>query len=282
MPVDAKLALTVTNYYAAIFFIGMCYFTDQLAAGYGIEVSEKSKIFMTFVGINGYFSMSATNTFVARIGHKKTMSLTCFANMFAFAFALLWQIKNEFIDAEAFSAKINMDANMAYFNIAQQLTLLALNYMGWVSSGSAVPTVPSFDNVSEMNMFNWSTVATCAFFGVMSFFATDSLMEMYKVSPDGAGAVMNRELMKFMGMLLIGNAVRFVCVIQAGDKKTAYANVRATIFYYLLSLGLWIFQPFAAEKMGISSEENFGPRTFDVIRSFACLMWGISVMVKND
>ena len=103
-----------------------------------------------------------------------------------------------------------------------------------------------------------------------------------QVSPDGEGAVMNFQLVKFMGMLLIGNGVRSTFIIQGGDKKTAYANVRATIFYYMLSLGLWIFQPFAAEKMGISAEENFGPRTFDVIRSLACVMWGVSVMVKND
>lgn len=282
MPVDAAMALNVTRMYSMVFFIFTTIFTDQLAAGYGVPVTTKNKIFMVFLGLNGFFAQCATNTFVGRIAHKKTMSLVCFANMCAFAFQGLHQAKREFIDETSFSSAVGMPANMMMFNIAQNVALVAINYMGWVSAGSAMPEAPDFSNVSEMNKFNYVTVGTCVFFGVMSYFMTDTLLEMYKVDPAGDDSAMNFELMKGMGMSLMGNALRTEMVIQGGDKKNAYSNVRAGLFYYMLTLGMMMFQPYAADAMGISAEENMGPRIADFVRNFGVMIWGMSIMTKND
>ena len=145
-----------------------------------------------------------------------------------------------------------------------------------------MPEAPDFSNVSEMNKFNYVTVGTCVFFGVMSYFMTDTLLEMYKVDPAGDDSAMNFELMKGMGMSLMGNALRTEMVIQGGDKKNAYSNVRAGLFYYMLTLGMMMFQPYAADAMGISAEENMGPRIADFVRNFGVMIWGMSIMTKND
>ena len=119
MPVDAALALNITRFYSMAFFIGLTMFTDQFAAAYQVEVSTKNKIFMAFLGLNGFFSQCATNTFVGRIGHKKTMSLTCFANIVVFGLFTLHQTKTEYIDEVPFSTKIGMPASMAVANIVK-------------------------------------------------------------------------------------------------------------------------------------------------------------------
>lgn len=282
MPVSASLALNITRFYSMAFFVGTTIFTDQLAAGYGVPVSDANKCMMVFLGLNGFFAQGATNTFVGRLAHKKTMSLVCLANVVTFLLWGLHQAKGEFVDEVAFSTAVGMPANMSYFNIAQNVALVAINYMGWVASGSAMPSKPDFSNVSEMNKFNYVTIATCLFFGVMSYFMTDALFAMYNFDPTGDGAVMNKELMQGMGLSLLGNALRNEMVIQGGDKKNAYSNVRAGLFYYMLTLGMMMFQPFAASAMGMTAEENFAPRVADFVRNFGVMMWGMSIMTKHD
>ena len=44
MPIDAQTAIKICGWYCAFFGFGLAIFTDQLAAGYGIEVSDKSKV----------------------------------------------------------------------------------------------------------------------------------------------------------------------------------------------------------------------------------------------
>ena len=93
---------------------------------------------------------------------------------------------------------------------------------------------------------------------------------------------MNNELMKGMGVILIGNALRTEMVIQGGDKKNAYSNLRAGLFYYAITLGMMIFQPLASAAMGISAEDNMGPRIADFARNFGAFMWGVSILTKHD
>jgi hypothetical protein len=39
------------------------------------------------------------------------------------------------------------------------------------------------------------------------------------------------ELMKFMGMMLVGNGFRAICTIQGGDGVTAYSHTRANCMW---------------------------------------------------
>ena len=93
---------------------------------------------------------------------------------------------------------------------------------------------------------------------------------------------MNTELMKGMGIMLLGNALRTEMVIQGGDKANAYSSLRAGLFYYMLTLGMMITQPYAAAAMGISAEDNMGPRVADFVRNFGAFMWGMSILTKHD
>jgi hypothetical protein len=287
MPVDADLALTICAYYGMAFFIGMTQFTDQLAKGYGIEVSDKSKMFMKFAGANGFFAQVAANRIAARAGNNKTKSLTCLANMIAFGFIMTHQIIGQFFSDQSFSSKIGMDENMEYFNIAQGFVLCSVSYMGWVSSGSAMPSfsVPDFSGMSDQNKFNYATIATCLFFGVMSYYNTDALIEMYLPGQTitGSEGAMMTQLMKFMGMLLLGNAIRFEFQQQAGQSTVSYANLRATLFYYAICLGIFMFNGEAAKSIfGTTDEQMWPAKVADFVRVFGLFMWGTSIMVKQD
>ena len=183
MPVDAALALNITRFYSMAFFIGLTMFTDQFAAAYQVEVSTKNKIFMAFLGLNGFFAQCATNTFVGRIGHKKTMSLTCFANIVVFGLFTLHQTKTEYIDEVPFS---DQDRHACQYGCGQHRPERGprrdqLHGMGLIRLGHAKGT--RLLERQRHEQVQLPDVATCLFFGVLSYFMTDTLLEMYKVDP---------------------------------------------------------------------------------------------------
>ena len=261
MPVDAKMAIQICSYYAMIFGMGMMIWTDQMAAGYvssetqnmyktkcalltsfptlspsyGIEVSDKSKAFMKFTGVNGLVGAAIANTFVARIGHTKTMSLTCFANMFAFGMPLVQSILTTVMVAgeNAFSQKVGMDENMQLFNVFVMFALCSVSYMGWVSSGSAMPTKPNVSDLSDLDTFNFVHACIGFFFGLPAMFKPEMLLDQYLPGNTWVGneQFMCPELMKIMGMMLVGNGLRAICTIQGGDGVTAYSHTRANCMW---------------------------------------------------
>jgi len=285
------MSLQIVSMYGMLFFIGMCFWTDKMAEGYGVAAettTERALAFMKFAGLNGMFYVASQNAFIGRIGHQKTMSLACFGNIVSFAIIFLWQLKSSVILAgdDAFSVKIGMDENMTYFNLLQQFVLMAVSYMGWVSSGSELPSMPKILSTDHAYFISHVHDFWMWFFGILSFFATDMLLENYKVSTESASdgeLAFMMELMKFMGMLLIGNGIRAEMVRQGGNTDCAYAANRIAVMYYCLSLGASIFQSASVKHdFGTTAEDWMAPRIFDFLRNFGMMYWAVSVMTKND
>ena len=287
MPVDAKMAIQICSYYAMIFGMGMMIWTDQMAAGYGIEVSDKSKAFMKFTGVNGLVGAAIANTFVARIGHTKTMSLTCFANMFAFGMPLVQSILTTVMVAgeNAFSQKVGMDENMQLFNVFVMFALCSVSYMGWVSSGSAMPTKPNVSDLSDLDTFNFVHACIGFFFGLPAMFKPEMLLDQYLPGNTWVGneQFMCPELMKIMGMLLVGNGLRAICTIQGGDGVTAYSHTRANCMWYMMILGFMVFADTNSTKVfGMEMDAVLPAKIFDFVRNFGMMYWGVGIMTKND
>lgn len=286
--VSAQTAIKVVSWYGMFFFIGLAIFTDKMAALYQVGTTGKSQSFMKFVGLNGMMAVWLTNAFVARVAHKKTMSLTCFANMIAFGMLAVWQFAHSPIVAgeNSFSSKIGMPANMEYANVVQQVTLFVLSFMGWKESGSSTMSLPSFKKVSELNKVNYATIGVCLFFGIMTTFFSSTILEGYlpgnKWATEAEGA-MCEELIKTMGMLLLGNAIRMEAVIQGGDEDCEYSSVRANSYYYAFALGMSIMNDAnGIANMDQTMESMMNAKVFDFVRNGGIFVWSVQTLIKYE
>lgn len=286
--VSAQTAIKVVSWYGMVFFIGLAIFTDKMAESYQVGTTGKSQSFMKFAGLNGMMAVWLTNAFVARVAHKKTMSLTCFANMIAFGMIGVWQFAHSPIIAGdiSFSSKIGMPAMMEYANVAQQVTLFVLSFMGWKESGSSTMSLPSFKKVSELNKVNYATIGVCLFFGIMTTCFSPTILEMYlpgNVWANTAEQAMCAELMKFMGMLLLGNAIRMEAVIQGGDEDCAYSGVRANSYYYAFALGMSIMNDAnGISNMGQTMEKLMFAKVIDFVRNGGIFVWSYQTLIKYE
>lgn len=265
----------------------MMIWTDQMAAGYGMAISGKTKAFMKFAGVNGMFGAAIANTFVARIGHVKTMSLVCFANMFAFGMCLTQGVLGLVVVAgeDAFSKKVDMDESGQLFNVALMFALCSISYMGWVDTGSAVPTTPDVSKLSDLDTFNFVHACIGFFFGIPAVFMPKILLDQYLPGNTWVGneEFMCPEIMKMMGMLLIGNGLRAMCTIQGGDGVTAYSHTRANVMWYCTILGFMVMNDVNAEHVfGLDKSATMPARIFDFCRNFAMMFWGVKIMTRND
>ena len=243
---------------------------------------------MKFAGINGMIGASLANTMTARLAHTKTMSLVCFANMIAFGMLMTQNIMTSVYVAkeDAMSAKIGMDENMNLMNIAIMFGLCTVSYCGWVETGSEkLVTLPTWSSLSDLETFNYVHCGIGLLFGVPAVFMPAMLLDNYLPGNvwNGTEEIMCMELMKFMGMLLIGSAIRGICIIQGGDENAPYSHTRANVLWYAMILGFMVFADTNATKVFCMNMDDVMPaKVFDFVRNFGMFYWGTQTLIKND
>merc|ERR1712098_698998 len=78
---------------------------------------------------------------------------------------------------------------------------------------------------------------------------------------DKTSAFMN-QLMFYMGIALVGHALKNECVLAAEDEEMNYFNVRQMAFHWALSLGAFVFQGTANASVGMPDPDPMHMTTF--------------------
>lgn len=256
MVVAATTALKCVQYTFMLFFIGMCFFPEDMLAAYKMDLScpKKSKqpcneknntaFLYSIMSIMGVQMLSLVSTMSA-ISRKevsiKAQSVACFVTMFVQAFFIVNDAM--YVMADNYPASMPKEGIVA--NVVLFGTLMLLCYFGWKDAGGIMP---NWGNIIPEGRFALPYVLGCVnllFFGVPLTFFRASFIEMYP-----AAAAAAKELtpdLEFFMMWMFGNVGKMIClnvisnllIISAEPKKedTLYRLMRASSLVYMFYLG---------------------------------------------
>lgn len=193
---------------------------------------------------------------VRRAGNTKTKSLMCVANL---ASLVVCFVVGEWKSYPATQA-LGMPDDGANFNRAVMAALIAASYLGWQSSGAAMPDVgllgkPTASNSATALCYN---AALCGLFGCMMIFNLDGLFESYGFVADGLLGKWMAMIFYGMAQSLISNLVASTCMLGADAKATADLMRNQSSFFGVLiasgCIGMTINQQLCVPDMPVGGQ----------------------------
>lgn len=273
---DHKTSLTIVKWYNVVFATALLWWTDKLAAGYGVTVSDNSMMFMKIMGAQ-FFASAMGNSLVLRVGDKTTSSYTCLANAIGYAAFTVDGAVNGLKWAEA----IKMDINGMYFNIACSAALAYISYLGWVDTGSKKPEIVSFSDMGKKLTVVRVSNGIGLLFGLMFLFKPQMLKDTYMkgfafTAEDEAFIT---QIWKNIGLFMLCNTLRSEFTIASGNNNILTGCVRATAFWWCLNCGMQVVNEFTCAHLGWPLDQQI--RLTNFVMNFGMFFWSANVLVED-
>lgn len=273
---DYKTSLTIAKWYNVVFAVALLWWTDKLAAGYGVQVTDNSLFFMKMMG-GQFFAAAMGNSLVLRNNDKTTASYTCLANAIGYAVFAVDGAMNGLKWAEA----INMDVNGMYFNIVCSIALAYTAYLGWVDTGSQKPEILSFSDMSKQLTVIRVSNAIGAIFGLCFLFNQQGLKDMYLqgVTFTDEENTFVTEIWKNIGLFMLCNTLRVEFGLAAENKSVIQSYVRATAFWWCFGTGMQAMADFTNQHLNWPFDQK--TRMINFVMNFGMFFWSANVLVED-